>query len=753
MRAHPSQTSFNAGEFSPLLMGRPDLAKYANACQQMRNMLPTVQGPAKRRGGTRFTANTKADGKVWFGRFRFSRTQSYILEFGDLYVRFFANRAQLISGAHPVEVETPYTLAQLTNDDGSFALSLQQSNDVIYIASGDHPLKVLRRLGATDWTLSDYVTRNGPMQDQNPNKALRLYASARTGSAVDVTASANYFTGAMIGAFLRLDVENFTMPPWEPGKHFADLAIARSDGKTYQAINTGTNPIAATTVTGSRTLIHEEGRVLDGSGMTADDTPKPIGILWEFRDAGYGYAKIVSITSPTVAVVEVVTDMAFPDHVVGSGNATNAWSIGAWGTHVGAEYPRFVCFWRQRLCLFGLRRFWMSVPQDYDNFARDIVGQVRTDCAITRPLETTERIRWVAPFGAIIVGTESGEFIIAKQTETEALGPNNIDANQVSEFGSRGLQPLRTGKGVLFSQPSGTCVREATYDTQSGEYDAPDLTVLAEHIAKGVIVDWAWQQEPDRIVWAVLATGALVALTKENQHEVMAWHRHPTNGFVEAVQVIPSPDGKRDDLWLCVRRMVAGVPRRFVEVMDAGDEDTRAQEDCYFVDCGLSYSGPPTRRLMGLGHMIGELATIMAMGGTHPPRLVEADGGVSLTIDATKAHAGFGMRAVIVPMLIEAGAAKGTAQGKTKRVDKLQMRFHRTLGAKVGPNEDSLVPVPFRYGNIPLGQATPLFTGVCDPIDFEGDYEKDGTVFIVQDDPLPMTLCSLMPELTTNERG
>jgi hypothetical protein len=63
-----------------------------------------------------------------------------------------------------------------------------------------------------------------------------------------------------------------------------------------------------------------------------------------------------------------------------------------------------------------------------------------------------------------------------------------------------------------------------------------------------------------------------------------------------------------------------------------------------------------------------------------------------------------------------------------------------------------LSPVEFRYGRDPLGQVSPLFTGIHE-IDFEGDYEPDSSIVIVQDQPLPMTVCALMPEMVTNERG
>ncbi len=744
-RAHPGQTSFNAGELSPLILGRPDLAKYANGCQKVENMLPTVQGPAKRRGGLRFVSETKAPGsKVWLSRFKFSPAQSYVLEFGPLYVRFYANRGQLVNGGAPVEVVTPYTAADLTNSDGAFALDVEQRGDVLYIASANHWPRTLTRVTATTWTLAEFVTRNGPLLDQNPDKALRLYASARTGT-VTVTASANLFTAAHVGALIRLDLENITIPPWEPAKAIEADGLRRSDGKTYRATN-GNGSI----ITGSRLPIHEEGEALDGSGVTTDDPPRTVGINWQYQDAGYGVGRITAVASPTEVTVAVQAETPFPAGVVGSGNASNAWQLGAWGAH--AEYPAHVFFWKGRLGFAGKRAYWLSVPREYDNFTRDIVGQVRADAGISAEIESTQVIRWLAPSVVLLVGTDGPEFVVRKGTETEPLGPSNIDADEQANFGSRAVQPVRVATGLLFAQASGRRVLEARYNADSGGYESPDLTVLAEHITRSGIVDWAWQQEPDRVLWVVLANGSLVALTLEREQEVIGWHRHPTQGFVEAVQVIPSPDGLRDDVWFVVRRTVAGVVRRFVEYMDRGHDFGDAQSSAFFLDSGLTYSGPPATTISGLDHLQGMQVEILADGAAHPPRIVDATGSIQLTRQASVAHVGLGYTSKLVPMPIEAGAARGTAQGKTKRVDKLAIRFLESLGCKVGPSEDQLEAIAFRTPADPFGSPPALFTGIHE-IDFDGDYVQDGTVVLVQDQPLPMTVAAIMPEVTTYERG
>ena len=50
----PIWNSFNAGELSPLMDGRTDQPQYFSGCKVMQNFIPTVQGPAARRGGTRY---------------------------------------------------------------------------------------------------------------------------------------------------------------------------------------------------------------------------------------------------------------------------------------------------------------------------------------------------------------------------------------------------------------------------------------------------------------------------------------------------------------------------------------------------------------------------------------------------------------------------------------------------------------------------------------------------------------------------
>ncbi|MFX6686937.1 hypothetical protein ABTH03_19755, partial [Acinetobacter baumannii] len=79
--------------------------KYFAGCKVVHNFIPTVQGPLVRRGGTRWIGGVRDDARAWLVPFEFSQEQSYVLEFGDTYLRFWVNRGQLLDGlGDPYEI-------------------------------------------------------------------------------------------------------------------------------------------------------------------------------------------------------------------------------------------------------------------------------------------------------------------------------------------------------------------------------------------------------------------------------------------------------------------------------------------------------------------------------------------------------------------------------------------------------------------------------------------------------------------------
>ena len=257
-KASPAITSFNAGEFSPLMAARSDLKYYTNACKRLSNFVPTVQGPVRNRPGTKFAREIKdSTSRTWLRRFIFSKTQAYIIEFGHLYARFYTNRGTIMAGATPYEIATPFTAASLTRSDGTFRLRFTQTGDVLYIASdGQFPVQKMIRLTTTTFSIAALETTGGPFLDINPDNPIVMYASAATG-AINITANAAIFTAARVGSLIFIEQKKADgIAAWEPGKAIALAGVRRSDGKNYQALNAAT--------TGGVKPIHSSGSRFDG---------------------------------------------------------------------------------------------------------------------------------------------------------------------------------------------------------------------------------------------------------------------------------------------------------------------------------------------------------------------------------------------------------------------------------------------------------------------------------------------------------
>lgn len=759
-KASPLRSSFNAGELSPLMEGRPDVAKYANGCRVLENFIPTVQGPAVRRAGTRYVAEVKdSTERTWLATFEFNTAQAYVLEFGDQYLRFFTNHGQLLDESDEVyEISTPWTAAELTDDiDGTFTLSMVQSGDVIYIAHPNYPLQKLSRYGNTNWTLEAAPLVNGPFETQNTDRTHTLYASATTGT-VTITANADTFTSGMVGSMVFLEPKDLSsIKPWTAGQEYSTNPYGvyrRSDGKTYTCTTNGSPTSGKVWRTGPDKPIHTYGTVADGdyngiSGTTCERQ----GLDWLFVDSGFGIVKITGYTNARTVTAVVQGNTPLPAGVVGSGNATFNWALGSFSAVNG--YPSKVTFFRERLTLAKGQQLYFSVAGDFENFAsKDDSGNVVADRAIqiTISSDQVNEVQWLVPTQALIIGTSGGEFACSENSTSEAFAPGNIKIEQQTSEGSRSVAPVRVGYSTLFVQRSGRKVKEAAYNLQQNGYVTNDLTVLAEHVTRGGIIQADWHKEPYVAMWAVRHDGQLLGFTFNKEQDVLGWHRHVIGGggIVESVAVIPSPDRARDELWLIVRRTINDVTKRYVEYLEREFEDGDDQEDAYYVDCGATYEGSPADTISGLDWLEGETVQVLADGAAHPDRVV-TDGAINLQLEASKVHVGLGYESTIQTTRIEAGAGDGTAQGKTKRITKVVVRFYNTLGAQAGPDSSNLDLVEFRTGSDRMDQAPPLFTG-DKLIEWPGGYDFDGFVMVKQTQPLPMTVVAIMPQVHTFDR-
>jgi len=580
-------TNFTAGELSPRLDGRTDLQKYFQGCKTLQNMVIHPHGGATRRPGTKFIAETKSSGEARLIPFEFSTTQTYVLEFGNTYMRVYKDGGQVLNSGTVVEISTPYSAAEANE------LKFTQSADILYIVHPSHQPRKLSRSSHTSWTLSLYAPTNNPF-----------------GSSNNFPSCVTFFEERLVFAGTNND----------PQKLFFSKA------GDFEDMTTGTN---------------------------ADD------------------------------------GMSFT---------------------IGSDQVNAIKY------LKGLR--------------------------------------------TLLIGTVGGEFVATASTSAEPITPTNIQIKRQAGYGTSDVDALLAGNRILFVQRAGKKVRELVFDFDSDGYIAPDLTLLAEHIAgSGVatgFTNWTYQQEPDSIVWVVRSDGILTGMTYQRGENVVAWHRHILGGVfstgsavVESVAAISnslSTAKGEDSLYMIVKRTINGGTKRYVEVMQPFDfaDDV---EDAWFLDSALQYSGGATTSLSGLDHLEGQTVSILANGSTHPDKVVSS-GAITLDRSVTKATVGLKYTSALQTMRIESGSADGSAQGKVKRIQEITARFFQTVGAEIGSSSTSTDLIPFRDSSMAMDTAVELFTG-DKQIEFNADYETDGFIYIQQQQPLPMTITAMYPQLNT----
>jgi hypothetical protein len=187
------------------------------------------------------------------------------------------------------------------------------------------------------------------------------------------------------------------------------------------------------------------------------------------------------------------------------------------------------------------------------------------------------------------------------------------------------------------------------------------------------------------------------------------------------------------------------------EVSDATEDTLKLKDaDGNYVSTEVGQILVPVERtFIGLDHLEGEVVQILADGAVEPEQTV-VNGTVTISKYAAKVHIGLKFISKLKPMKMATQTQTGTSRGNKMRISELIVNFYRSLGCKWGQSEDKLLPVPFREVADNLGEAVPLFTGEKKD-SFNGGYDTEGDILITQDQPLPLTVLSIMPSLGVSE--
>lgn len=747
--------AFSAGELSPEMYGRYDVDKYGTGCMILKNWIIMAQGGVYKRPGKRFIAEAgDSSKKVRMIPFIFGTTQAYMLEFGHEYMRVHKNGAQVLEAEKTVEsasednpavleitghgfttgdevylyqftggewpqmingrgikitvldtdnfeldgidstdfgtftagkVARVYEIATPYGEDDLFKLYYAQTADVMTICHEDFAPRDLTRTGHTSWTL-DTIT-------------FAPSVAAPTGqSAAATTGSGSVTYNYKITAVIEANYEE-------------SLPSAVASVNNNLATSGNKNTVSWSAVSGAiKYNIYKE------------------------KSGVYGYIG----SSETTSFVDQNIDPDVTDTPPRAGNP-----FGADGSN---DCPRIVAFHQQRRVFASTKNkpdtIWMSRAGAYKNMTTSLPN--KADDAITFAIASGQvnAIKHMLPFRTLLTMTTAQEWNIGSEG---VLSPTTVDAKPETNYGSSDTKPIMIGNTAIFAARFGKRVRDYAYTFESDGFDGNDLSVLSRHLLKNrQIVDWAFAQEPDDVIWAVMSDGIACTLTYMREHRVWGWARHETLGTVESVGVIPDEVNRRDVVYFVVKRTINGTEKRYIEFLEEYKDDPDTES--FFLDSGLSYSGPETNTVSGLWHLEGESVTIYADGNVLAPKIVE-NGQITISREYSTIHVGLSYDFELQPMPTEGDqGAWGSTKGDPKQMKGVYIEVYKARGLRVAQTQDgelNEIPPVFQDGDMskPIMTQTTILEVAVRPY-WNGAYVAP---FIYDNYPVPGKILTMTP--------
>jgi len=628
------QRAFNGGEVTPEFFGRNDDPRYQMGAATMRNFIALPHGPVVNRPGFAFVNTNKHhnENNVRLIPFTYSTTQTMVLEFGHGYIRFHTGGGTLIDGVGlPYEVSAPYLASNLG------ALTYVQSADVLTLCHPEYPPRELRRLGATNWTLTSIS-----FVPELPTPAAPT---------ISVTGSGSTVYGYKITSVGTTGIEE---------------SFASSAGTaTNNLLVTGNYNTVKWTSTGATLYnVYKENNGLYGfCGQTSAVTFKDDNIAADLnRTPPTGVNPFASAGYYPGAVSYFEQRRCF----AGSLNEPQNLRMTRSGTESNLSY---------------------SIP-------------VRDDDAINVRVAAREAntIRHIVPLANLVLLTAAAEWRVTS-VNSDAITPTSISIKPQSYVGANPVQPLVVNNNIVYAANRGGHLREMAYSYNAGGYITGDLSLRAPHLFDGLdIVALAYAKAPIPLVWAVSSNGKLLGLTYVPEQNVGAWHQHDTDGLFKSCCVVS--EGIEDALYVAVVRDIGGqqvvciermASRQFINAADAFFVDSGLSYDGTPTTTlsGLDHLEGKTVSVLGDGAVFPQ--KVVSSGAiTLEQPCSKVSVGLPITADLQT-----------LPIAMQVQNDNSFAQGRYKNINKAWIRVYRSSGVFVGPDATKLVEAKQRSTESP----------------------------------------------------
>jgi hypothetical protein len=538
------KTTFGSGELSPAFTARSDTQQYRDGAKKIRNMRLLNSGALTRRPGSRLEATLPGEAVVF--SFDFSPSQRYFLAFSDGRMD-----AYFVDGTSAGNVTgAPWTTAQL--DD----LRFLHSGDVVFVCHQDFMPRLVRRTGASSWSLETFSFDTGPgkltrqpfYKFGDPNTNLR--PDAATGTGVPLVATQDLFVASHVGVRFR----------WGSGE-FEITAVTDAQNATCD-IKQDLPPTQDLDVGSTSGFFR--GEIVSGTQTSAKG---------EITD-------VISGTKLKVTLTETLEPFTTSDDLVGpnkSTNITNTFSVkpaawGNWREQMFSDvrgYPKCVTLHRSRLCFGGHKELGNALitsrAGSFYDFELGDQGDADPIFELLGNNDNTD-IEHLVSAEDLIVLSRQAAYYVAPVTG-QVFSPQNIAINLIDNVGSGAAHPGILDGQVMYADDTGRRVNtlRPTGDVTSS-WSAGNMSLLSDHLIRTPVQTahaGYFRPSPERYSFFVNGDdGTMAVLHYIAAENVLGWTLWETDGEYRSVS---EADGS---VAAVVKREIGGSTTWTLEVFD-----------------------------------------------------------------------------------------------------------------------------------------------------------------------------------------
>lgn len=512
------QNNFNGGIISPVMLGRVDQQKYQSGLAECNNFIVLPHGSVEYRNGFEYVAhNLGGSGKQRIIPFVFSNEQAMAVIFSPPFIYFSAMGKMLLEsiGTSLYWIECPYTSDELNG------LRYVQSGDVITITHRNHPPRLLKRLGVSNWSLDPISTGFGlPKVTGVTATPFRINTAGD-----DLDATYRYVVTAISD---RVESEK------------SEIISVVND----LTLRPNYNEIKWSAVTGAKRYR-----------------------VYKLQSGLFGYIGETDQLTMNDDYIEADT-LRTPPYL------RNPFSGGN---------PVAVSYIQQRKIYGGgtntPQLLNLSRSSTEDDFTYSIPSLDDDSIQVKIAGRDGNGIQHIVPMNDIMVFTQASIWKIPNNT---AITGDNIGIYFQANTGSNECTPLLTDSTCIFSSDQTGKIHELGMSSnKNGAYNTIDLSIFCPHLTDGYeIVDQAITRSPYTIAFFVRNDGVLIGMTYDPVQSIYGFHEHRTDGLIESIAVVP--EDQQSCVYLSINRNGERFIERF-KLRKNSNQSERNHLDCSII--------------------------------------------------------------------------------------------------------------------------------------------------------------------------